>query len=88
MKNGKFLIIEVLFFAVTLAVFCPVIAETHDIVMKNTSYNEMVSETIKIYVRNTIMGKAIATYAILAILYYIIVRKIGILFVCSWITAA
>ncbi|MBR2028062.1 MAG: hypothetical protein IKA10_03590 [Oscillospiraceae bacterium] len=87
MSKIKFWIFEVVFFFLPFIIFIPVVDKTRDIVLKNTPVYEMVSESIKLYTTETVIGKGIVIFAFLAVLYYIIVRRIGILFVYSWINA-
>ena len=87
-RNKEFWISELIFFILTFIIFLPVVDKTKAMVMENTPVYEMVSESIKIYVTETIVGKGIAVFVLLGVLYYAVVRRIGILFVYSWINAA
>ena len=55
------------------------------IAVENAHYT--VPEYIKTYVRNEIVAKTIFIFLIISMIYYIFVRKIGLLFVYSWISA-
>lgn len=85
MNKFKFWSMEILFFLVSEVIFFIVLSNIGNIAVENVHYT--VPEYIKAYVRNKIVAKTLFVFLIMSMLYYIFVRKIGLLFIYSWISA-
>ena len=85
MNKIKFWSMELIFFLTSEIAFFSVLSSISTIAVENAHYT--VPEYIKTYVRNEIVAKTIFIFLIISMIYYIFVRKIGLLFVYSWISA-